>query len=233
VRPLIGISTYREQARWGSWDIPAIVLPANYVDAIEAAGGQPVLLPTGVGSAAVVERLDGLVLAGGADVDPARYGEESGRHTTVLRPDRDGTEVGLLGAALDRALPVLAICRGLQLLNVVLGGDLVQHLPDEPGTAVHDPGPGLFAQHTVRTLAGTTTAALLGATTEAHCHHHQAVRRLATGLTATAWAEDGTIEAVEHAGGGFCLGVQWHPEAGEERALFAALVAAARATMPV
>jgi anthranilate synthase component 2/putative glutamine amidotransferase len=228
VRPLIGISTYREPARWGSWDIPAILLPANYVDAVEAAGGQPVLLPTGAGSAAVVERLDGLVLAGGADIEPALYGQEPGRHTTVVRPDRDSTEAGLLAAALDRSLPVLAICRGMQLLNVVLGGDLVQHLPDEPGTAVHDPGPGLFARHAVRTMPGTTTAGLLGEKADADCHHHQALRRLGAGLTATAWAEDGTVEAVERAGAAFCLGVQWHPEAGEERALFTALVAAAR-----
>jgi gamma-glutamyl-gamma-aminobutyrate hydrolase PuuD len=133
MRPLIGISTYREQARWGAWDVPAVLLPASYADAVAEAGGEPVLLPTGASTAGVVDRLDGLVLAGGADVDPARYGATPGPHTTVVRPERDEAELAVLHAALDRDLPLLAICRGMQLLNVTLGGDLVQHLPDVPG----------------------------------------------------------------------------------------------------
>ena len=135
-RPLIGITTYREQAQWGTWDVPAVLLPAAYADAVAAAGGEPVLLPTGAVSAEVVGRLDGLVLAGGADVDPARYERPAGPHTTVLRPERDEIELAALQAALDRDLPLLAICRGMQLLNVALGGDLVQHLPD-----LETPGP--------------------------------------------------------------------------------------------
>src|SRR3954471_24786519 len=122
MRPLIGISTYREQARWGTWDVPAVLLPAPYAEAVAEAGGEPVLLPTGAVSADVVARLDGLVLAGGADVDPQRYGQGAGRRTTVLRPDRDAAELTLLRAALDRDLPTLADCRGMQLLNVELGG---------------------------------------------------------------------------------------------------------------
>jgi anthranilate synthase component 2/putative glutamine amidotransferase len=227
-RPLIGISTYREQARWGYWDVPAVLLPASYADAVAECGGEPVLLPTGAISAGVVARLDGLVLAGGADIDPARYGQAPGAHTTVLRPDRDDAELAVLRAALDRDLPLLAICRGMQLLNVALGGDLVQHLPDVPGTGSHNAGPGVFARREVTTAAGTRLAALLGPAAPADCHHHQALGRVAEGLTPTAWAEDGVLEAVEAAGSRFCLGVQWHPEAGEDRRLFRALVDAAQ-----
>jgi len=227
VRPLIGISTYRELANWGSWDERAVLLPASYPGAIALAGGEPVLLPTGSASDAVVRRLDGLVLTGGADVDPARYGQQPGPHTGMTRPDRDDTESVLLRAALDGGVPVLAVCRGLQLLNVVLGGDLVQHLPDLPGVGTHDPGTGSFADHEVATVPGTVVAALLGGRVGAHCHHHQAVGRLAPSLVVAATAEDGTVEAVERPGEQFVLGVQWHPEAGTDGRLFRALVAAA------
>jgi putative glutamine amidotransferase len=229
VRPLIGISTYREQARWGSWDVPAVLVPASYVDAVAEAGGEPVLLPTGGVSAEVVARLDGLVLAGGADVDPVRYGQPAGAHTTVVRPDRDAAELVALQAALDGGTPLLAICRGMQLLNVALGGDLLQHLPDLPGVGCHDPGPGLFQSRAVRTAPGSVLHELLGPRAAADCHHHQALGRIAPALTPTAWAEDGTVEAVEGQGHAFCLGVQWHPEAGADRRLFAAHVEAARA----
>jgi anthranilate synthase component 2/putative glutamine amidotransferase len=221
---LIGISTYREQARWGAWDLPAVLLPASYADALAEAGAEPVLLPTGAVSAEVVRRLDGLVLAGGADVEPARYGRPAGPHTTVLRPERDAAELAVLRAALERDLPLLAICRGMQLLNVELGGALVQHVPDIPDTASHDPGPGLFARREVRTVPGTELDRLLGPTAAVHCHHHQALDLIAPDLTPSAWAEDGLVEAVEATGRRFCLGVQWHPEAGDDRRLFAALV---------
>jgi anthranilate synthase component 2/putative glutamine amidotransferase len=228
MRPLIGITTYREQARWGTWHVPAVLLPATYADAVAEVGGEPVLLPTGAATADVVARLDGLVLAGGADVEPDRYGQVPGRYTTVLRPERDATELAVLQAALDRDLPLLAICRGMQLLNVALGGDLVQHLPDVPGTACHDPGAGLFERREVRTAPGSDLHRLLGPTATVDCHHHQALDRIAADLTISAWAEDGVVEAVEAVGRRFCLGVQCHPEAGEDRRLFAALVAATR-----
>jgi len=228
MRPLIGISTYREQARWGAWDLPAVLLPASYADAVAEAGGEPVLLPTGAVSAEAVRRLDGLVLAGGADVDPARYGHPAGPHTTVLRPERDAAELAVLQAALSRDLPLLAICRGMQLLNVELGGDLLQHLPDVPGAGIHNPGAGLFAGRQVRTAPGTQLDRLLGPTAAVDCHHHQALDRIAPELTPSAWAEDGLVEAVEAAGRRFCLGVQWHPEAGADRRLFEALVSAAQ-----
>jgi putative glutamine amidotransferase len=228
MRPLIGISTYREQARWGAWDLPAVLLPASYPDAVAEAGGEPVLLPTGAVSAEAVRRLDGLVLAGGADVDPARYGHQAGPHTTVLRPERDAAELAVLQAALSRDLPLLAICRGMQLLNVELGGDLLQHLPDVPGAGIHNPGAGLFAGRQVRTAPGTQLDRLLGPTAAVDCHHHQALDRIAPELTPSAWAEDGLVEAVEATGRRFCLGVQWHPEAGADRRLFEALVSAAQ-----
>jgi gamma-glutamyl-gamma-aminobutyrate hydrolase PuuD len=228
MRPLIGITTYREQARWGTWHVPAVLLPASYADAVAAAGGEPVLLPTGAISAEVVGRLDGLVVAGGADVDPARYGQPAGPHTTVLRPERDESELAALQAALDSDLPLLAICRGMQLLNVALGGDLVQHLPDVETTGVHDPGAGLYQRREVRTEPGTELHRLLGPTAPVACHHHQALNRIAAELTPSAWAEDGVVEAVEAAGRRFCLAVQWHPEEGADHRLFAAHVAAAR-----
>jgi gamma-glutamyl-gamma-aminobutyrate hydrolase PuuD len=224
VRPLIGVSTYREQARWGVWESTAALLPATYPDAVHAAGGEPVLLPTGATSEDVVSRLDALVVAGGADVDPALYGAAPDPALGALRRDRDSSESLLLRAALARGIPVLAICRGLQLLNVTLGGTLVQHLPDRVGTEVHDPGPALFVRRTVRVATGSGLHGIVGDTAEAACHHHQAIDRLADGLTATAWAEDGTIEAVETRDGPFCLGVQWHPEEGTDLRLFQALV---------
>jgi len=232
MRPLIGISTYREQARWGAWDVPAVLLPATYADAVAECGGEPVLMPTGSVSADVVARLDGMVLAGGADVDPARYGQTAGAHTRVVRPERDAAELAVLEAALTRDLPLLAICRGMQLLNVALGGDLVQHLPDVPGTGCHHAGDGVFARREVRTAPGTKLAQLLGPTASADCHHHQALGNVAAGLAPAAWAEDGVLEAVEAGGRRFCVGVQWHPEAGEgpdkDHRLFGALVDAAK-----
>jgi gamma-glutamyl-gamma-aminobutyrate hydrolase PuuD len=228
MRPLIGITTYREQARWGTWDVSAILLPASYADAVADAGGEPVLLPTGAVSAEVVTRLDGLVVAGGADVDPARYGQAAGPHTTVVRPERDESELAVLQAALDRDLPLLAVCRGMQLLNVALGGSLLQHVPTVPGTGCHQPGPGRYQHREVTTAPGTELRRLLGPTATGDCHHHQALDRIGRGLTATAWAEDGLVEGVELAGHRFCVGVQWHPEAGTDDRLFAALVEAAR-----
>jgi putative glutamine amidotransferase len=227
MRPLIGITTYREQARWGFWDVPAVLLPASYADAVLEAGGEPVLLPTASVTAGVVARLDGLVLAGGADIDPARYGREPGPHTTSTRPDRDSSELALLQAALDRDLPLLAICRGMQLLNVALGGTLVQHLPDVTGTQPHQLGAGLYAEREVRTAPGSALDRILGTTATVDCHHHQALDRIAPGLTPSAWAEDGVVEGVEADGRRLCLGVQWHPEAGGDVRLFEHLVVAA------
>ena len=230
--PVIGISAYSEQAKWGAWDLPATLLPQNYADKVAAAGGAPVLLPPVRGIESAMRGLDGLIISGGPDIDPARYGEQAGSQTTVIRPARDAAEVALFGAAVDCGVPVLGVCRGLQVMNVALGGTLIQHLPDAVGHEGHSPTPGTMGEHKVTVGAGPSRlAAILGpGTINVPTHHHQGIARLADRLTATAWAEDGTIEAVELGGTGFVLGVQWHPEAGDEPTLFSALIEAGRST---
>jgi putative glutamine amidotransferase len=227
-RPVVGITTYRETARWGVWNCPAVLVPADYVRQVSAAGGVPVLLPPVPGDAEVLDRLDALVLAGGADVDPARYGAERSPRTGPAAADRDAAELALLAAALERDLPVLAICRGLQLLAVVRGGTLVQHLPDVVGSDVHVPAPGTYGDNAVSIAPRSRLAALIGSEATWACHHHQAVERLGEGLTAVAWAQDGTVEAAEADGARFVVGVQGHPEVGDDARLFAGLVEAAR-----
>lgn len=228
-RPLIGITTYIEVARYGVWETDGSVLPRVYFDAIVRAGGVPVLLPpVGDGQREIVGRLDGLVLSGGADIDPARYGAQAHERTRSTRPERDEFEVALLAEARSVGLPVFAVCRGLQLLNVALGGTLKQHLPDALGHDEHLPTPGTFGRRRITTSAGSTIARIVGTEVKVHCHHHQAIDRIADGLRATAWADDGTIEAAELDGANV-FGVQWHPEedAADDR-LFAALVDEAR-----
>jgi putative glutamine amidotransferase len=244
-RPLIGITTYLEPVRWGAWDQPAALIPQSYVDGVARAGGLPVLLPpaglvtglvTGPGTDGaadavrairVIRAIDGLVLSGGADIDPTYYGEPA-RPTTVIRPDRDAWEFAVLGAALEHGTPVLAICRGMQLLNVECGGTLHQHLPDVVDGTWHQPAPGVFGHIPVRTAPASRVSRLLGGHVTAWCHHHQAIRELGIGLEAVAWAGDGTIEAIEHTGREFVLGVQWHPEQDTDDArLFQALMCAA------
>ncbi|MFC9995238.1 gamma-glutamyl-gamma-aminobutyrate hydrolase family protein [Nocardia sp. NPDC127526] len=211
-RPVIGLPTYSERARYIHWDTDSAVLPRTYVDMVERAGGIPVLLPpTGIARPELVRRLDGLLLTGGADITPARYGAEADP-TTKVRPDRDEFEFSLFELAHEAGIPVLAVCRGLQLVNVALGGTLVQHLPDRLGHTDHSRGPGVFGVTTVATAPDSRVAAIIGPEVKAHCHHHQAIDTLAPGLTASAHAADGTIEAVEADTGPFLVGVQWHPE---------------------
>jgi putative glutamine amidotransferase len=225
-RPVIGITAYGEPARWGDWDVPAVLLPAAYVSSVVAAGGAPVLLPPVPEVVLdVLPRLDGLVVAGGPDVDPARYGAERGPHTAVPREARDAAELAL---AASPGLPLLGICRGMQVMNVARGGSLVQHLPDVVGHAGHAPAKGVYGRHAVTIAPGTLTAAVLGAEkADVPTYHHQAVDVLGAGLVATAWSEDGTVEAVEDPALPFHLGVQWHPETDDDLSLFRALVAAA------
>jgi putative glutamine amidotransferase len=229
-RPVVGVSTYREVARWGVWELRADVLHAQYADAVVAAGGVPVLLPPAVGTEdvarTVVSRIDALVVSGGADVDPGRYGAEPHRRTSSWREDRDAWETALLRAAEEVALPTLGVCRGMQLMAVAAGGSLHQHTPELVGHEEHNPGGDAFGRTTVRTAEGSRLRAALGARAEVGCHHHQSVDAH-PGFEAAAWALDGSLEGMEQPGDRFCLAVQWHPEVGSDHTLFAALVAAA------
>jgi putative glutamine amidotransferase len=230
--PLIGVTTYREQARWGVWDTRADVLHAQYADAVQAAGGVPVLLPPASASddvaAVVVSRIDGLVVSGGADVDPSRYGEEPHPSTASWREDRDAWETALLRAADRAGLPTLGVCRGMQLMAVTAGGSLVQHVPELVGHEGHSPGADAFGTTEVTTADESRLRTLVGERVEVGCHHHQTVATH-PGFEASAWAADGSLEAIERPGPRFCLAVQWHPEVRDDASLFAGLVAAATA----
>ncbi|MCQ4043451.1 gamma-glutamyl-gamma-aminobutyrate hydrolase family protein [Streptantibioticus rubrisoli] len=229
-RPLIGISTYWESsARYRVWQLPAALLPASYPRIVQAAGALAVMLPPDDPAAAkeAVERLDGLVIAGGEDVDPQRYGAERDPRTGPPAVERDAWELALIEAALGAGTPLLGICRGMQLLNVALGGTLVQHLPDEVGHAGHAEVAGVFGSHRVVPVAGTRLAAAVPEPVDVPTYHHQAVGRLGGALIASAHAAcDGTVEAVELPGGPFVLGVQWHPEMSDDSRVLGALVAA-------
>jgi len=229
-RPVIGITTYAQEASWGVWNLPAALIPLDYVDAVERAGGRPVLIPPSEqGVAETLETLDGIVFSGGADIDPSLYGAERHPETDTPQARRDAGEMALLEAALERDMPTLAICRGFQLLNIARGGDLVQHLPDELRSDEHKQVPGVFAQHPVEVKDGTRLSSMVGARSDVTSHHHQGIGRLGEGLVETAWAGDGTLEGVEDPSLRFLVGVQWHPEAGEDKALFENLVEEARA----
>ena len=248
MRPLIGISTYNDLAQWRDWSSPAALIPRTYVDAVRRSHGRPVLLPPGgdpAEAAATVADLDGLIVSGGGDVDPARYGAAAHPETGAPNDERDGWELALIDAALTAPVPLLAICRGMQLLNVVRGGTLLQHLPQVVGNDEHSGLACGFGRHLVqvgpagtlgRALAGTVLAGTVLADggepvwLDGPTHHHQAVDRLGDGLVATAWAADGTVEGLEVTGSlVFAVGVQWHPEEGDDPRLFDALVAAASA----
>ena len=228
-RPVIGVTSYLDQAAWGVWRQPAALLPQTYVDAVSRAGGIPVLLPPQEsGARELAARIDGLLVAGGPDVDPARYRERADPRTGAPHTTRDAWEAALLEAALELDLPVFGVCRGMQLLNVALGGRLVQHLPDLVGDQSHQPAPAVFGATTVRTRPGSLVGGILGGSAEVRCYHHQAVAGLGAGLRPSAWSADETVEAVELPTRSFVLGVQWHPETdpGDPR-LFDAFVSSA------
>jgi putative glutamine amidotransferase len=234
--PLIGVTTYVADVRWGNWERRAAVLPASYFELVAAAGGRPLLLPPSTasgdpeaGAEQVVDVLDGLVLTGGGDVDPGAYGEEPDPEVGGVDPNRDASERALLAAALEADIPVLAICRGCQVLNVYLGGNLHQHLPDVIGNLDHRKAAMQFEDVQVATEPGTTTADVFGPSTAVRCSHHQAIRDLGRDLVVTARAGDGVVEAVELPSARFVLAVQWHPEESMDQRPFDALVHAARA----
>ena len=228
-RPLIGITSCAEEARWGHWELPAALIPLAYVHGVEHAGGRPLLVPPSEdGVEETLAALDGLLLSGGTDLDPETYGAEAHPATSGVRPERDRAELALLEGALARDMPVLAVCRGSQVLNVARGGDLVQHLPDVVGDERHKHTTGVFADHDVEVVPGTRLYELVGDRAPVKSHHHQGYGRLGEGLRPAAHADDGTVEAVEDPARRFALGVLWHPEEGEDAKLFEALVDEAR-----
>ena len=233
-RPVVGMTTYLEQAQTGIWDVRASFLPHIYFEGVTLAGGIAVLLPPQPVDDHIANRvldgLDGLVITGGKDVDPARYGQAPHPKTDEPRHDRDEWELALLAAALKRGLPVLGICRGAQVLNVALGGTLHQHLPDVVGHSRHQAGNAVFSTSRVHVAPGTRLATLIGQYSDEQCYHHQAIAELGKGLIASARDSDGVIEAIELPGDTFVVAVQWHPEERlSDLRLFAAVVEAAKA----
>ncbi|MEU1574564.1 gamma-glutamyl-gamma-aminobutyrate hydrolase family protein [Streptomyces collinus] len=221
---MIGVSTYLESgARWGVWELEAALLPVGYPRLVQRAGGLAAMLPPDdpEQAADAVARLDGLVIAGGPDVEPVRYGAEREERTGPPAPDRDAWELALIDAALAAGVPLLGICRGMQLLNVALGGTLVQHIDG------HAEVVGVFGGHAVKPVPGSLYAGVVPEETFVPTYHHQAVDRLGEGLVPSAYAADGTVEAVELPCADWVLGVQWHPEMGEDVRVMRALVEAA------
>jgi len=227
--PVIGITASEHVATWGVWKEETALVTVAYVRSVADAGGIPVVLAPVAGTAdALVERLDGLMLTGGVDVDARLFGATP--HPKAQKPDevRDEFELALLASAIDRRMPVLAICRGMQVLNVARGGTLLQHLPDVVHNDSHMSIPGIYGRHRVRVEPSSRVGELLGRTeTVVPTHHHQGVDRIGEGLLASAWAEDGTVEALEDSDLPFLVGVQWHPEVGDDLSLFTGFVAAA------
>jgi putative glutamine amidotransferase len=234
-RPLIGICAALERARWGPWDTHVLLVPRNYVTAVQEAGGLALMLPpderTAESPDELLDLLDGVLLAGGLDVDPASYGERPHPQTTATSPERDRFELGLARMALDRDLPLLGICRGMQVLNVAAGGTLIQHLPDTLGHDDHRHAPGAFTDHDVRLEPESRVARALEVEhTSVKSHHHQGLADRGEGVEASGWAvRDGLVEAVELPERRFALGVLWHPEEEERNRLVESFVAEARA----
>jgi gamma-glutamyl-gamma-aminobutyrate hydrolase PuuD len=226
-RPVIGISAYDLPVAFSHWsDVRSVLVPAAYTSSVARAGGMPVAIPPLEGTTELLELLDGLVFTGGSDLNPALYGQEPHPQSTGIHDERDRAELALMREALRRDMPVLGICRGMQLLNVALGGDLHQHL----ASATHKGPPGRYTFHEVDVEPGTRLSEVLREGTRTHSCHHQAPDRLGSGLRRSARAEDGTVEAVELPAARFAVGVLWHPEEDEVRGapLFRELVAQAR-----
>jgi putative glutamine amidotransferase len=234
---VIGIPSPIERARWGAWDEPAHVLPRSYIDAVQRAGGSAVILPADAAWVAhpdaALDLVDGLLLAGGSDIDPRTYGAEAHPETRGTVPERDTFELALARRAIERDMPFLGVCRGMQVMNIALGGTLHQHLPDVVGHGEHRRNLGSFEQsdHDVELAAGSLAARAAGEQTHVtKSHHHQGVDRVGEGLVVTGRATlDDLVEAVERPDRRFALGVQWHPEADERSRLIAALVEEAAA----
>jgi putative glutamine amidotransferase len=231
-RPIIGITSYAQPAKWGAWELPAALVPLYYVESVHLAGGRALIVPPSDDAVQeTLDVLDGIVFSGGIDIDPAVYGAERHPATDPAQAHRDAGELALLSAALERDIPTLAICRGFQLLNVLRGGDLVQHLPEAVGHEGHRETLGVFSQHPVEITEGTRLEAILGPRHgSVRSSHHQGVGRVGEGLVESAYAEDGSLEAIEDPSKRFALGVLWHPEMeDDDKRVFEALVTEARA----
>jgi len=225
MKPVVGITSYAEEVTWGAWVEEAALVPLSYVRAIERAGGRPLVIPPSEGGIEeTLSVLDGILFSGGSDLDPALYDAEAHPETQGVHEARDRAEMALLTAALERDMPVLAVCRGSQVLNVARGGDLVQHLPEVLGHEEHKHTPGEYSDHDVTLEPGTRVGGLLGDRAPVKSHHHQGFGQIGEGLREVGHAEDGTVEALEDPSKRFAVGVLWHPEEGEDMALFEALV---------
>jgi putative glutamine amidotransferase len=234
-RPLIGVCAAVEQASFGVWTLePATLLPLTYATSIERAGGMPVLLPPDPATAEnpdeLLDRIDALVLGGGADIDPGSQGVEAHPETIGTNPARDRFEMSLARRAVERGMPLLGVCRGMQVMNVAYGGTLVQHLPESLGHERHRPVPGTWTEHDVRIEPGSLAARMAGAERlTVKSHHHQGIDAVADTLKPTAWdTDDESVEALESADGAFALGVLWHPEEDPKDHVIAAFVEQAR-----
>jgi putative glutamine amidotransferase len=233
-RPIIGITSYVEPASWAVWhDVPAVLVPHGYVRQVNSAGGLAVVLPPLPGDAdaddarKVLAGLDGLILSGGVDVEASRYSRPAHPTHQPPRPDRDSSELMLARVSADDDIPVLGVCRGMQVMAVAAGGALEQHLPDRLGHYEHSPGPGTYGEHPVEITPGSQMHTILGDRVTVATYHHQGVETF-PGYAAVAWSTDGVVEALEDAGARFRLAVQWHPEVGADPRLFESLVEAAR-----
>jgi anthranilate synthase component 2/putative glutamine amidotransferase len=224
-RPLIGVTAYLEAARWGTWVREAVLSPPAYAQAVEKTGGAPVILPP-LGTGGIddyLRGLDGIVLAGGVEVDPATYGEARDDRVPEPQPHRDFFELALCRAAVEASLPILAIDRGMHVLNVAQGGSLIRWLPDTVGHDRH----AAAAPHALTVSVSSRLGKVYGDRAEIAFRHHQAINRLGADVLAVAWADDRIVEGIELRGHRFAVGVQWHPERGGDLGLFAALVEAA------
>lgn len=238
-RPVIGITSYVEPASWGNWrDVPAAIVPLAYVRHVGAAGGLAVCVPplpedaTEDGARAILSRLDGLIIAGGVDIEPSRYRHDAHPLAQPPRPDRDGSELLLARVSATDDVPLLGVCRGMQVMAVAAGGAIEQHLPDRLGENTHAPGVGMYGSHLVRLESGSFMASVLGDAVTVATYHHQGVAA-APGYRTCGWAADGVLEAFEDPSATFRVGVQWHPEVGDDPRLFEELVAAARARQSI
>jgi putative glutamine amidotransferase len=233
-KPLIGLTTYRQQAQTGVWNVEASFLPAEYFDSVNRAGAIAVLLPpqdlTAEGAREIIAGLDGLIVCGGRDVDSALYGKAASEHNDVPDKRRDAFELALYSAAIEADLPFLGICRGQQVLNVHQGGTLIQHLPDVVGSTKYQLGNAQFTSAEIQVEAGSLLSRALGgdAKVRGELYHHQAIDQVGEGLKVLARSDDNIVEAVELEGHSFGLAVQWHPEhSPEDNRIFEALVSAA------